>query len=87
MGHLMWYEWNTLTEFNIWHNQLCEQLSYPLTGVNQSTGLPDENAQKTTAYTNATEVNDKWIAWVDSECADGLTQTDLRLPNPTNRIV
>jgi hypothetical protein len=76
----VWYEWSTKGEFDIWHNALCDQLGYPLTGVNQSTGLPDENAQKTTAYTNATKVDDKWIAWVDSEYADELIATNLRLP-------
>lgn len=82
----MWYEWDSQTGFDTWHNALCEQLGYPITGVNQATGLPDENAQKTTAYTNATQVNNKWIAWVDNNYSNGLTQTDLRLPNPTDRI-
>jgi hypothetical protein len=76
----MWYEWNTKAEFDIWHDALCQQLGYPITGINQATGLPDENAQKTTAYTNATQVDDKWIAWVDSDYVDGLTATNLRLP-------
>lgn len=78
----MWYEWNTLAVFNIWHNDLCEQLGYPLTGDNQASGLPDENAQKTIAYTNATKVDDKWIAWVDTKYAGNLTATNLRLPEP-----
>jgi len=76
----MWYEWDTKTKFNLWHNQICEQLGYPLTGFNQATGLPDENAQKTTDYTNVVKVENKWIAWVDEVYADGLTQTDLRIP-------
>ena len=76
----MWYEWDTKAKFNLWHNQLCAQLGYPLTGVNQATGLPDENAQKTTNYTNAVRVENKWIAWVDEVYADGLTATDLRIP-------
>ena len=81
----MWYEWDSQTEFDTWHNALCEQLGYPVTGVNQATGLPDENAQKTTAYTNATQVDNKWIAWVGSEYADGLTATNLRLPVMNSR--
>jgi hypothetical protein len=76
----MWYEWNTKAEFDIWHNALCKQLNYPLTGFNQTTGLADENAQKTIAYTNVTKIDNKWIAWVDAEYADGLTITELRLP-------
>lgn len=76
----MWYEWNTKEEFDIWHNNLCEELGYPLIGFNQATGLPDENAQKTTAYTTAFEIDNKWIAWVDTEYADDLVATNLRLP-------
>lgn len=76
----MWYEWGSQGEFDTWHDALCEQLGYPITGLNQATGLPDENAQKTIAYTNATQVNGKWIAWVDSEYATNLVATSLRLP-------
>jgi hypothetical protein len=76
----MWYEWNTKAQFDIWHSALCEQLGYPLTGINQSTGLPDENAQQTTDYTNAFKVEGKWIAWVDLIYSNGLVQTELRLP-------
>lgn len=74
----MWYEWNTKEEFDTWHNNLCNFLSYPLTPVNQATGLPDETAQKVIRYTDAFEVEGKWIAWVDDEHKQGLTQTELR---------
>lgn len=76
----MWYEWDSQAHFNNWHNALCTELGYPLTGTNQATGLLDENAQKTTAYTNAIKVDNKCIAWVGSEYADGLTATNLRVP-------
>ena len=76
----MWYEWNTKEEFDAWHNNLCNELGYPLTPVNQLTGLPDEDAQKVVAYTNVVKVQDKWIAYVDEEYADELTATELRLP-------
>lgn len=75
----MWYEWNTKEDFDTWHNALCVQLGYPLTPVNQLTGEPDLSAQKTVAYTNAFLVENKWIALVESEYADGLTLTELRL--------
>ncbi len=79
----MWYEWNSKEEFNLWHNDLCSNLGYPLTPVNQLTGLPDEDAQKVTEYTQAFLVNDKWIAFVDEEYATDLTQTELRLNQPS----
>lgn len=78
----MWYEWNTQQDFDDWHNALCAQLGYPITGNNQATGLPDGNAQKTTSYTISKIIDNKVIAFVESDYADGLTLTDLRLPKP-----
>jgi hypothetical protein len=77
----MWYEWNTKKDFNTWHDNLCVELGYPLTPVNQLTGLPDEDAQKVVTYTDVVKVEDKWIAYVDDEYADGLTSTELRKPS------
>jgi hypothetical protein len=84
----MWYEWNTENDFDTWHDELCKQLGYPLTGTNQLTSLPDEDGQKTTEYTNVTEVEGKWIAWVDDIYSGGLTKTDLRISyiNPSDEI-
>jgi hypothetical protein len=76
----MWYEWNSKEEFDTWHNDLCDSLGYPLTPVNQATGLPDETAQKVVRYTDVFRVQDKWIAWVDDENSEGLTATELRRP-------
>lgn len=73
-----WYEWDSQEDFDVWHDALCIELGYPLTPVNQATGLPDEDAQKTTAYTFSILVGDKIIAQVDDEYADNLTITDLR---------
>jgi len=73
-----WYEWNTQADFDTWHNALCDELGYPLTPVNQATGLPDENAQKTIAYTSSILVGNKVIAQVDNEYANDLIITDLR---------
>lgn len=75
----MWYEWDTKTNFNSWHNALCDQLGFPIVGTNQATGELDADAQQTIAYTKAFKVNNKWIAMVEDEYADGLTATDLRL--------
>jgi hypothetical protein len=76
----MWYEWDSEADFNAWHNTLCNELGYPLVGINQQTGLPDDKAQKTEAYTEAFEVGGKWIAWVDLIYANGLVDTELRPP-------
>lgn len=65
---MKWYQWNTQTDFNNWHTVLNTQLGYP----NEATG--------TIQYTEAREVEGKWIALVDDEYADGLTLSDLRPP-------
>ena len=67
----MWYEFSTLEDFTTWHSGICAEL-----------GIPDG---VTLAYTSAFEVNGKWIAVVDKAYAEGLTPTDLRLPE-INRL-
>jgi hypothetical protein len=83
MGHLMnWYEWNSLADFDLWHDALCLQLGYPIYGVNEATGQIDETTQPTTIYTNAFCVADKFIAIVGDDYLEGLTVTELRPPKP-----
>jgi len=77
-----WYQWDTRADFDLWHNALCESLGYPLIGNNQATGEPDPMAQMTVAYTQAIEVEGKFIASVEAVHADGLIETALRLPIP-----
>jgi hypothetical protein len=74
------YEWNSLEDFNVWHNQLKQQLNYPLENVNQATGLP--SGTFTNSYTKPIQIDNKWIAVVEDTYADGLTLTNLRLPKP-----
>lgn len=62
----MWYEFNTLEEFDIWHTKICTAL-----------GIPNEH---TTAYTEVLEVDGKWIAVVHDSESTGLTATELRPP-------
>jgi hypothetical protein len=76
-----WYEWDSLEEFNTWHDAICVSLGYPLDSYNQATGEMDPNAKKTTAYTSPSFVDDKVIATVEEINANGLTVTLLRLPS------
>ena len=60
----MWYEFNSLDEFNTWHDALCEALQYPLASYNQATGELDLGATMTTAYCEAILVEDKcWVGF------------------------
>jgi len=78
----MWFEWQTIEDFDSWHLAICDQLGYPETARNQATGKLDKKAQKVVAYTSSVEVDGKVIAWVEPEHASGLTQTDLRPSTP-----
>ena len=63
----------SLEDFNSWHDNLCERLGYPLTPVNQLTGLLDEEAQKVTRYCDAKEHEGVFISQVEDAYSDGLT--------------
>ena len=73
-----WYEWESIEDFNAWHDALCVKLGYPLDSYNQHSGQVDSKAAKTSKYTNPILIENKVIALVESENADGLTITELR---------
>ena len=57
MGHpVMWYQWTSLAAFDAWHADACAALGIPHPGNNAATGVIDEQAQWTTAYTQAVVV-------------------------------
>jgi hypothetical protein len=76
------YEWDSLDDFNNWHDALCTLLNYPLYPVNQLTGEINFKAQPTTTYTSYWEIEGKIIAFVEAKYADGLTKTNLQPPKP-----
>ena len=78
----MWYEFNSLDEFNVWHDALCEVLGYPLPSYNQATGEIDPNAVMTTAYCEPSLVEGKYIAFIEEEYSKGLKPTELRIVKP-----
>jgi myosin-crossreactive antigen len=78
-----WYEWDSIEAFNEWHEAIKIKLGYPLIGVNQATGEKDFEACLTTEYTNWFLVNEKFIAVVELENAEGLTKSNLTPPKRT----
>lgn len=77
-----WYEWNSLEDFNTWHEIVKEQLGLPKPGINQATGTIDENAVWTTDYTSVIEIEGKFIGIVEDDFNSGLIATELRPPVP-----
>jgi hypothetical protein len=71
MGRLMFYSWASLVAFNSWHADACTALGIPHPNHNAATGDIDENAQWTTAYTEAIVVaEDDVRAYVEQSVAD-----------------
>ena len=68
----MWYEWDSLEDFNFWHEAKCTELNYP--------ELDENGNLLTDAYTQSYLVEDKIIAFVEDEHSEGLTITELRIP-------
>lgn len=72
----MWYLWPTLEAFEAWHDSVCASLGIPHPNRNVATGELDLDAEWTTSYTDVTQVQDGWFAFVDPEVAlanpDGL---------------
>lgn len=73
----MHYRWNSHTDFTAWHNTVCTGLGIPHPNRNTATGVINDDAQWTTAYTEAIEVAaDDWRAYVEDDIAaqfpDGL---------------
>lgn len=80
----MWYEWPDLDSFNTWHDALCQSLGYPLISINQQTGLPDEEAQKTERFVDAVVLDNKVVAFL-TEHTQGLMESDYK-PKPHSFI-
>lgn len=79
---MKWYEWNSIEDFEAWHQPLCAELGYPISSVNQFTGEIDENAQPTVAYTSVIKFENKFVGLVEDKYAAGLTLSNYtpRLP-------
>jgi hypothetical protein len=75
--HVVNYKWQSQLAFDEWHENVCNTLNIPHANKNAATGVTDETAQWTTAYTAVTEVAaDDWRApveaWVAEQFAEGL---------------
>lgn len=67
----MFYLFNSVEHFNLWHENIKKQLGYPL------------NDGITTEYTELLTKDDgELYAWVDEEYANGLQQTTKPADKP-----
>ena len=83
---MTWVEFNTLDEFQAWNESMNVKYNLPQPSRNQATGEIDESAQSTVTYTDSFEVEGKWIAQVEDVDLEGLTITNLSLPQPKREI-
>ena len=85
----MFYSWPSLDLFNAWHADACTALGIPHPNHNAATGEIDEDAQWTTAYTEAVVVTEDDVrAYVEDTVAelvpDGLGVPSEPPPAPDN---
>ena len=67
----MFYSWLSLDSFNSWHDLAKQALGIPHPNHNAATGEIDEDAQWTTAYTEAVVVaEDDVRAYVEQSVAE-----------------
>lgn len=65
-----WYSWKSLSDFNLWHSQVCVGLGIPHPNRNNATGEIDPDAQWTTDYTVPVEIEPTdWRAMVGDDIA------------------
>ena len=77
----MFYSWPTLDTFNAWHALAMLALGIPHPNHNAATGEIDEDAQWTTAYTEAVVVADDDVrAYVEDTVAE-LVPDGLGVPS------
>ena len=80
-GVVMWYRWTNRASFDVWHTAACAALGIPHPGRNAATGVIDEQAQWTTAYTDPVVVAaDDVRAVVEPQVAE-LVPTGLGEPS------
>lgn len=70
MGDIMWYSWNSLDSFEIWHNEVKNILGIPYPNRNSATNEIDESAQWTVSYTDPMVITSSDIrAYVEEHIA------------------
>lgn len=69
---MAWYKFESLENFNTWHEGIKLELGYPYPSID-----PEGNSCEplNTEYTSVEFINDEFKAWVDEEHAQGLTPT------------
>lgn len=70
-----WYEWDTLADFNAWHEIIKDQLGLPRLSMNKYGEACEPIIEN---YTDSIHINGKVIAMVEVEYSSELTQTQLR---------
>jgi hypothetical protein len=82
----VWYKWDSLEDFEIWHNQIKEQLGIPKLSSNSDGNIVD-NSEITDSYTTPFIVSDSDVrAVVENEHNAGLVPSEQPYEEP-ERII
>jgi hypothetical protein len=79
-----WYEWESLEDFNSWHEAIKAELGLPRLSIDQRGNLCSPMVED---YTNCNEVQNKFIAMVEDDYAQDLIVTQLRPPKVQSDII
>lgn len=71
---MIYYKWNNLDDFNVWHEAVKAGLGLPKYGINDATGEIDINAQMTENYALPIIETDGVNAIVEAEIAATYTE-------------
>lgn len=78
---MRWCKWSSLEDFNIWHNQIKEQLNLPKMSVDMA-GQMVTDAIINSAYTQVHHIGkNDYRALVGEEYADGLELSENPFPS------
>ena len=79
-----WYKWDSVSSFNLWHDEIKTQLGLPKQSVDSSGEIVTEGIT-TDSYTLHFVISESDIrAMVELEHAEGLTESENPFPSRYN---
>lgn len=70
-----WYEWESLQDFNAWHEAIKAELGLPRLSIDQRGEFCEPIVEN---YTSFIQIGSKFIAMVEDSYSQGLNVSELR---------
>lgn len=78
---MAWYKFNSIADFNAWHEVIKNALGYPFPSIDAN---GNECEPLNTEYTSVQKINGEFKAFVDDVNAAGLTLTSEPIYPPSH---